>query len=60
MGERGELRTKQPNRYGVTLNVICDLVGGQNGKIDDGPEEGLLLLLLGIDYGNLSHPLVLW
>ena len=22
--------------------------GGQNGKIDDGPEEGLLLLLLGI------------
>ena len=32
--------------------VICDLVGGQNCKIRDGPEEGLLLLLyiyIGID-----------
>ena len=44
-----EWRRKEVNRYDGYFAVIWILVGGQNGKNHDGPEEGLVLLLLGID-----------
>ena len=30
---------KRTNRYGGIVRVLCDLVGGQNSKKPDGPEE---------------------
>ena len=44
-----EKKTNEAVRYGGNLCVTWSLVGGQNGKIPDGAEETLLLLLLGID-----------
>ena len=41
------------NRYNGNLVVLCDLVGGYNGKNHDGPEEGLLLLLLTSTYARV-------
>ena len=46
--ERGERLTENVINEPVRgiLYIISNLVGGQNSKFHDGPEEGLLLLLL--------------